>query len=184
MTATNISICSNALILLGDTAISSFTDGTTGSDVSAALYDTTLESMLTETLWHFATKVVDAAKLADKPTNNWSNQFQLPSDVLYLVKTDTRNYEIYEDKIYTNANTLQLEYIYKVGEHAMPSYFIKALEYHLAAQFAIPITGNTTRAEEYRKMYEMQIRRARNADSTQRPNIPILDDPYIQVRFN
>lgn len=182
-TTSAISICSNALILLGDQPISSFTDGDTGSLIAANLYESTYHAMLTETLWHFATRTANLAKLVEKPDNGYNNKYQLPQDCLYVVKTDTESkYEIYEREIYTNSETLQIEYIYPVEEINLPVYFAKALEYNLASLFAIPLTGNATRGEYYRSLYEMELKRARRADASQRPGEQLGNDRYIAVR--
>ena len=183
MTPSAISICSNALLLLGHQPITSFEEGSAGAQIAAALYDSSYEALLTQTRWHFATKQAQLAMLADKPLDRWSYAFQLPADLLLISRITERHYEIYEDMIYTNAKEVNIEYIYRVEEANLPTYFVKALEFYLAAQFAIPITSNTQRAEQYQNMYLMQIRQARNADSAQRPNYPIEDSPFTDVRY-
>jgi len=65
----------------------------------------------------------------------------------------------------------------------LPAYFVKAFEFYLAMQFAIPVVGNSTRAKEYQSMYESQLKRAKYADSSQRPNDTFVSNPYVNVRF-
>ena len=179
---TPINICSNALVLLGGQAIASFTDGDTGSQISSQLYETTYHAMLTETLWHFATRTELLAKQVEKPKNNYTNKFQLPSDLLYIVNADTKHYEVYERELYANAESVQIEMIYPVKEINLPVYFVKALEYNLASLFAIPLTGNASRAEYYRQLYEMEFKRAKRADASQRPGYPMGENRYVIAR--
>ena len=182
--ANKIEIASNALILLGDQPIASFTDGDTGSMLAANLYETTYHAMLTETLWHFATRTEQLAKLVEKPTNGYSNKYQLPVDCLYVVKADTSHYEIYERELYANADSVQIEMVYPVDEVNLPSYFVKALEYNLASLFAIPLTGNASRGEFYRTLYEAELKRAKRADASQRPASQVGgSERYVTARY-
>lgn len=177
-----ISISSDALVLLGDQPISSFTDGSTGSLIASQFYETTYNSLLTETLWHFATKTQDLARHVEEPENTWKYKFQLPEDCLYMISADTSVYEVYERDVYTNVPTLRIEYIYPVKEENLPPPFVKALSFMLAAQFAIPLTGNASRAEYYAQLADRQILKARRADASQRPASSIGNGRYITVR--
>jgi len=56
------------------------------------------------------------------------------------------------------------------------------MEFHLATQFSIPVTDNSTKAEEYRTMYEDQLRRSKFVDSQARPNDAIVSSPFTEVR--
>jgi len=76
-----------------------------------------------------------------------------------------------------------IDYVYDVPEDSLPAYFVKAFEFFLAMQFAIPVTGNSTRAQEYEAMYERQLKRAKYADSSQRPQDTFTHNPYVNVRF-
>lgn len=183
MTVSSITICSNSLVLLGGNEISSFLDGDTGSTIAKLLYESTYHSMLTETNWHFAQRTERLAMLEEKPENGYKNKFKLPVDCLTVVKCDSKIYEIYERELYTNANEVLIEYVFPPTEVNLPPSFIKALEYNLAAQFAIPLTGNTSRAEFYAGVYQDAVKKARWVDAQARPNRPIADAPYIRARF-
>nr|BDD47250.1 hypothetical protein 4 [bacterium] len=177
-----VSICSNALVLLGGQAISSFTEGGTESQIAEQLYTTTYHAMLTQTIWHFAVRTEQLVRMVDKPDNGYAYKFQLPSDLLYIVKADVGKYEIYERTLYTNAATVQIEMVYPVEEINLPAYFVKALEYNLASLFAIPLTGNASRAQYYRELYEMELKKARRADASQRPGYTLGDNRVLAVR--
>lgn len=177
-----ISISSDALVLLGGEPIASFNEDSTGSLIASQFYETTYNSLLTETLWHFATRTADLARHEERPDNAWQYKFALPDDYLYVVQADTEYYEIYERDLYAQSNKVKIEYIYPVLEENLPPPFVKALAYLLASQFAIPLTGNATRAEYYAQLAEMQIMRARRADSSQRPASQMGNDRLISVR--
>ena len=182
MAVTAITLSSNALVLLGGQPIASFTDGESGSDIAALLYETTYHSMLTDTRWHFATRTVRLAQLLEKPENGFGFKFALPTDCLTVVKCSDRNYEIYERELYCHSSDVLIEYVYPVDEINLPAYFVKALEYNLAAQFAIPLTDNATKADFYYNLYQDFVKKARFVDASQRPNSIIEDSPYISAR--
>jgi len=93
------------------------------------------------------------------------------------------DYEIYEDKLYSNADAVDLDYVFKPDESKLPGYFQRLLEFSLASIFAIPVTDNSTKAEEYRVMAEEQLRKARFTDSQARPADAIVDTPFIDARY-
>ncbi len=181
--ASAIKINSNALILLGHSPIATFDDPGSGAQVAANLYETTVRSMLSDHRWRFATKKVELAKLTASPDNEFTYQYQLPTDLIMLIKLqETGNYEIYGDKVYSNRSTCNIDYIYRIDETFFTPSFTKALEFFLAAQYAIPVTGNSTRMQEYTSLYEAQLRRAKHTDSAERPNVGIVDSPFTDVR--
>ena len=91
-------------------------------------------------------------------------------------------YRILGDKLYSDSGTIEIDYIWKITEDQFPAYFVKAFEYYLAKQFAIPITEDFNKLEIMQRQYEIESRRARYADSQSAPAVPIVDDPYIRVR--
>jgi hypothetical protein len=184
MATTNIQICSNALILVGHGAIASFTDGGAGANTAAALYDTTYENLLSQYRWRFASAKKSLNRLVSAPLNEFEFAYQMPSNYIVSVGINPRvDFEIYEDKLYTNASAVDLDYIFKPDESKLPGYFQRLLELNLASIFAIPVTDNSTKAEEYRKMYSDQLRAARNIDSQSRPANAIMDSPLVDARF-
>lgn len=179
-----VQISSNALILLGHPPIASFDEPGAGAQASSNLYENSYLNLLTIHRWRFATKKAQLARLSEAPLNGFSYQFQLPSDLLYLIRKESGfDYEIYGDKLYSNNTTESIDYTYRVEEDNLPPYFIKTFEFFMAAQLAIPVAGNSTRANEYNGMYEMQLKRAKFADSTQRPGDTFLSNPYVNARF-
>jgi hypothetical protein len=181
--ATDISMCSNALLLIGHSTIASFTDPGAGAEVASNLYETTYENMLTLHRWRFASAKAQLSRLVSSPLNEWDYAYTLPANYLTMIKLyPETDFEIYENLLYSNEPTVSIDYIFKPDESRLPAYFVKLMEFHLAAQFAIPVTDNTSKAEEYRRMFEDQLRRSKFIDSQARPQDPIVDSPFIEVR--
>ena len=181
--ATDISMCSNALLLIGHGTIASFTEGGAGAEVASNLYTTTYENTLTLHRWRFASAKADLGQLTATPLNEWTYAYQLPSGYLTAIKLyPDSEYELYEDKLYANASTLAMDYLFKPDESKLPPYFVKLMEFGLAAQFAIPVTSNRSFSEIYGAFFEQQLRRAKFIDSQARPPSEIVDSPFTEIR--
>lgn len=183
-TTADVKIASNGLQLLGHTAITSFTEGSAGAEIASALYDISYDALLEDYRWRFATKTTQLARLAVPKNVNFDYSFQLPSDLLYLQRVTDRNlnYEIYEDTLQTNQTTVSIDYTYNIAADKLPPSYVLALQFLLAAQFALPITGSESKAKLYYGMHQTQLKKARFIDATQRPVQSFEDNPYVDVR--
>lgn len=181
----SIDIASNALLLIGDNPISSFTEAGAGATAAANLYDQTYQSVLSEHPWSFALKEQKLSKLSQSPDDltNFDNAFQLPVDMVRLWAIfPFTNYVLVNDILYTNENDLLARYIYKVDETQLPPHVVKALEYKLAADFSISVTEDLKKHELFEQKYRAMVAMARAIDSQQRPQESIIDSPFVDVR--
>ena len=78
----NLSICSDALILLGASPISSFTEGTDAAQACDRLYPDLRDTMLSTYVWSWTLKKSQIARLSTDPINEWEYAYQLPGDML------------------------------------------------------------------------------------------------------
>jgi len=181
--STDVEICSNALLLIGHDTISSFTEGGAGATVAANLYAKTYESLLSVHRCRFASGKAQLSRLVDTPLNEWTYAYQLPANYIVAQKVYPHgDYEIYEDKLYSNANELAIDYLFKPNENALPPYFEEALELRLASKFAIPVTSNKSTGALYHEMFRDQLRVAKFLDSQARPQQEMQHSPFIDVR--
>lgn len=181
--ATDISMSSNALLLIGHETINSFTDAGAGARSASNLYATVYEDALTGYPWRFAMGKVALSKLTADPLNEWANAFQLPGDLLLVYRTYPRStFEIYEDKLYSDQETIEIDYWFKPAETTLPPYFVKYMQYALAAEFAISVTDNRTLAELFDAKASQQKLIAMNRDSQGRTNNAIESAPFLEVR--
>lgn len=181
--SSDIEISSNALVRLGVPPISSYAEGGGAGIVAENLYEPTVRAILTETRWRFASTKRQLAQLSAAPINEFNYAYQLPSDLILLFRVyPYEDYEIFGDKLYTNAQTVEVDYLYRPAESKWPPYFQLAVEFRLASEFAMTITNSRSRAEHYEIKYTEQIKKARHADAQGRPSDPIQNSKYIQVR--
>lgn len=181
--ATKVSMSSNALLLIGHGTINSFSDPGAGARAASNLYDTVYEDAITSYPWRFAMGKVSLSKLVATPLNEWTNAFQLPGNLLLTYKTYPRSdFEIYEDKLYSNLDTVEIDYWFKPDESALPPYFVKYMQYLLAAEFAISVTDNRTLADTFNEKAGQQALVAMNRDSQGRTNNAIESSPFTECR--
>lgn len=149
---TALEICQKACILVGEDPISSFTSGTAASNVCNLMYDETIESLLTEKPWTFATKQFDisANRLVAEPLITWSAKYQIPTDERALsiaavyVDDCGAEYDRFEDAIYLDAsadNTVVVKMLYAVDETYWPAYFKVAAIYAMAEVLAVSVAN-------------------------------------------
>lgn len=183
--ASKIDIISNASQLIGHTAISSLDpDQGAAATVGAALFDTTLEYILSTTYWRFSMKQQQLNRLTATPLNNWQFAFQLPTDMITLYRSEpSSGYQIFEDKLFTNLNEVAIDYSFKIEAEAMPAYFVQILQYKLAADFAIAITNDTKKNGLYENKYRSELPIAMAADAKNHPPVVIQDQPFTDVRL-
>ena len=106
MAVTKVDIASQGLVLIGANKISSFSDNSTEAQVASAIYEDTVESLLSESHWRFAMGQKQLSLLADAPVTRYEYAYQMPSDpavITIMTVTNSDNpipYSRYEDKIY------------------------------------------------------------------------------------
>lgn len=159
---TGISICSDALIMLGAKAITSFNDGTDESSTCDRLYSDIRDSTLATYPWTFSFKKTQLAQLLTNPTSVWKYQYQLPGDKISNPRAVynsanpgspvQKDWEIQGDVLMTNLTSVYIDYQYSLGEFAMPQYFVQLLKYMMAWHLAMPITEQSDKAQYWQRV--------------------------------
>ena len=91
-------------------------------------------------------------------------------------------YRIQEGRLHADAASVTLTYIFRAAEAEFPPFFAGALVSRLAAEFCLPLTENTSRAEMLHRIAETELRQARLIDSQQQTVRGIEDFPLLSVR--
>lgn len=159
---TAIKVCSDALLLLGAKAISSFNEGTDSANICDRLYPDLKRSTIESHNWTFAYKKVQLARTVNTPVNEYKYEYQLPSDRLGLPRRvyDTTaigagivfDWTIQGDKLLTNNQTIVIDYKFLPSESDMPTYFIQLLKYMMAWHLADPITDQITKTQYWQQI--------------------------------
>lgn len=173
MALNDVALCSRALIRIGAAPITSFDDGTAESEIAGALFGPVRDALLSAYAWGFATGQVALSQLGTDPVADYDFAFGLPTDFLRALSagSGTRgrglNYRIAQGALHTNASAVVLTYVFRPDEEEFPPYFDQALIARLSAEFTIPITENTSRAEAHFRLAEQEYQRARQIDAQQ-----------------
>lgn len=182
--ASPVSICSNALILLGDKPIASFTEGSRAAQVAANLYPYAKRDFLRGHPWNAAIKRTTLAPLADAPEHGFAHQFQLPADFLRMLEVvDGQEFKIEGRRVMADTLVLRIKYVAEVPEDTWDAGMVSAMTMHMAALMALPITESATKAESIAQMAERAVRRAKAIDGMEDTPDSIEDDPLYRSRF-
>lgn len=182
-TNTKIGLISKALILCGEKPLESLSDDRYGATVGANLFELLYEDELQSNRWRFAMVKKACSRVVDTPVNEWQYSYQIPSDCLLCIGVyPPQPYEIYGDKIYTNATSVTIEQLTKPDITEVPAYFAKLMVYALRKNMIKPITESDEAEQLAVRQYNAQRAQALFADSQARPARPILSSPFTDVR--
>ncbi len=188
MNYTDLSICSNALLKLGAESITSYGDGTAEAEIASALYPLVRDSLLSSYPWKFAVAQKKLQRLADKPVADYSYAYLLPNDFLRVISAGEGGrgqgieYAINENRLHTNKSEVVLTYIFRPAESLFPPFFCEALVAKLAAEFCLPLTESTSRAEMLAKISDDLIAKARLTDAQQATPSCFEDYTLVEAR--
>jgi hypothetical protein len=199
---TDVSICSDALVMLGASVISSFAEGTPSALACSRLYPDLRDTLLSRYPWSWSLRKVQVSRLATAPINEWKYAYQLPGNMLtgvlavFSSSSDAArpiNYgwEIYGSQLYTNLETVYIDYQETVSESLMPPYFVRLVRMAMAAELALVITDQQSKMEYFRGITFGSpgengrgglFREAVNIDSRGQLTKTIDDHSLVQVR--
>ena len=199
---TGVRICSDALLMLGAKAITSFNDGTDSSSVCDRLYPNVRDSTLTMYRWSFSMKKIALAQLVTAPGSYWRYAYQLPGDRLgnpmavypssNVGSPIEKDWEIQGDQLLTNIPAVFIDYQYSVPEYAMPQYFVQLLKDQMAWHIAEAITEQQDKSLRWQRvalgdpaenMRGGYFRQACQMDAQGNPSRVIEDYTLVAVRY-
>lgn len=159
MDGTALDICSNALMSIGEKAITSFKQGTVPAVLARQLYEPCVQAMLGKHRWSFAKTTLQLSRLTGTPEGgSWDAAYEVPADLLVIHRVEIGGlpirYERYRNVIRCNASLEEaviMTYARRVPEAEFPPFFRDALELELAARFAFPITAQESLAATKRR---------------------------------
>lgn len=189
--ATKVEICSNALMLLGDSPIASFTEGTKRSTLCANLYPLARRDILRKHSWNCVTKRVVLSPMSTAPAfGNWSKQFVPPGDLLRLLAIGTddcpEGYSFEGKLILANTDVLRLRYIADLDEGQWDSNLTNVMIQRMAMDLAYPITKSASLRDSLKQEFYAKgvgvLAQAKTVDGQE--NIPeqFGDSPFITAR--
>jgi len=186
--ATQVSICSNALLMLGAQTINSLDEESDRARLASNLYDGLRNDLLRSHPWNCAVKRVLLAPDVEVPAFDYTAQFTLPSDWLKTLSVGIEGYEVdYKHeggKILCGGTSLALRYIFRNEvEATWDSMMVRAMELRMAAEMAYPITGSASMADMMHNKLQQHMQQARAVDGQDDPPQTLGDFPLHQSRY-
>lgn len=188
MAVSEVTICSNALLMLGGNPINDLSENTDGAILAANLWPQVRDEVLRSHPWNCATKRVVLAPEVSAPEFDYSHQFILPGDWLRTVSCGMRGYEhdyrVEGGRILANRNVLYLRYIWRNEVVASwDSILIHVMTLAMAARMAYGITKSTSMEAQRIQEYEMALRHAKAVDGQEDPPETFGDFPLLTSRY-
>lgn len=170
MTITNVSICNEALSMIGAKTIQSFEDNTENARRCAAIYASTRRGLLRMHSWSFAKKRAQLAPVSTHPSFGYSHAFPLPNDFIRLFDSGQHEYEMEGRHILANTNLINLVYVRdEDNEELWDSLFSECMALYLVNKLAKPISGSNAEADSAWQKLQNMLKQARAINGQERP---------------
>jgi len=168
-----VSICNQALSLVGANVITSLDDDTQEAKLCKLNYDNLRDTVLEAHDWTFAIKWYDLPALANPPLSEFANAYEIPSDVLRIMFVgqnyeNQANWQVEGGNIVTDDTTCRCQTIISIDDPSRYSpLFVQAFVARIAMELAIPITNSRTLMESNAQLYRAKVQDAVTKDNQQ-----------------
>lgn len=184
--ATSVSICSAALLKLGDLPIATLTENSKRALICANVYPPAKQDVLRAHPWNCCIKRVLLSPLSSAPPFSWRYQHALPGDCLRLLQVGydghLQDYQLEGKRVLVNTDLLPVVYVADAEEGAWDSKLVQVMIARMEMDLAYPITKSTSLAEAKATAYQQALRNAKSIDGQENPPEEWNDSPFIQVR--
>lgn len=149
--ATAVSVCSNALLMLGAGSINDFTEDNDRAKLASNLYPQVRDAMLRSHPWNCAVARVALAPMVEIPAFDYPLQFAVPDNWLRTLQVGQHDNEVdhrHEGRrILSFSDPLYLRYIFRNEvEASWDSMLVHAVSLLMKAAMAYPITKSAALA--------------------------------------
>lgn len=187
--ASEVSICNEALDILGAERITSLTQDHVNARECNACYAELRDREIEKHPWNFARKRVVLAPDTVAPAFDFSYAFTLPSNCLRILLPNDRNTVDWSSeggKILTNDGTsINLKYVAQITDpNAMPPSFRGALAAMIAWLKCEKITQSNSKKADAMAFYKFQIGEARRTNAFQRIAEDAPEDTWVTTRID
>ncbi len=185
--ATDVSICSNALILLGASPIASFTEGTKGAQIASNLFPDMARDFLRSHPWNAAMSRVRLAPESAAPSFGWRASFLLPSDCLRVWEVKSGDVDV-EHKvegrtILANDTGLDVLYISNLQTDKWDPVMVTAMTYRMAGAMAYAVAASASLADGWMAAAERKFKEAKTLDGQEGTPDDFGDNPLMASRY-
>jgi len=188
--ASETDICNSALIKVGARRITSLGDGSKEGKICTEMYPRKRDELLRSHPWNFSMKRVELAQTINTPAFDYEQEYQLPSDVLRVFKTDfeeqtNERWVVEGDKLLSNTSTVKILYQARVTDTTkFDAAFVEILSLYMAADFAYALSQSASLAKSLLDQFNVALRDARSIDAQEGFDNNIVEAfTWINERF-
>lgn len=191
MAVTPVSICSNALLMLGDNPISSMSTGPDAESdrarLAANIWPTARDAVLRRHPWNCAIKRVILSPDAQAPAFDYAYQFTLPADWLRTLTVGQEGeraaYRMEGGKLLMHENVCRLKYIYRnENPVSWDASLVWAMTRVMRAIFAFPIAQSGSLEQLIEAEIAATIKEAKAIDGSEDEPDAMDDSPLMDAR--
>lgn len=185
---TPVTICSNALLMLGDNPIADFEEDNDRARLAANLWPMARDAMLRRHPWNCAIKRVILSPLVDAPAFDFGYQFQLPGDWLRTLSIgregERPRYRQEGRVILMDENACRLRYVFRNENTATwDAVLIECMTSVMRRIFAYPISQSASLEQAIAGYVREALREARAVDGMEDEPEAMDESPLLEARF-
>lgn len=183
---TKLDIINLAFNLLGKKSVNDVVDSGEFADSANRAFDVLYLKELAQYDWRFASKIQVLSQNVTPPDDPvWLYSYNLPSDYLALRRTMPRvRWQIYQKQLWTNADSMKIEYRFGIDPSQCPSYFVNYFAMVLTRWYAKSVAEDSNLAANIAKDLYVEKGTAMAIDAQSRPGERLFDNPVIDCRQN
>lgn len=187
--ASSVSICSNALIMLGSAPFSSFDEPKPHVRAAANLYPSVRDDVLRLHSWNCAVDRVLLAPLVNAPPFDFQHAFQLPGNWLRTLQVgnagDTIPYRMEGQKILADVTALPLVYVFRNEvEDTWSANLVHVMELAMASKLAYHVTASSSIRDSLRDEFARELKVAKAIDGQDDPPEEFAEGEFLESRFS
>jgi len=187
MSASAISICSNALLMLGARPINSFDEDSDHAMLCSNVYPMMRDWLLRRHPWNVTLRSVALAPASDAPVMDYALRFPLPGACMRVLRVGRQNerprYRVEGRSILCNENPLYLLYQADVGEGDWDSSLVHLASLAMKAAIAYAVTKSSAVAEAAKDDFRLALGSAMSVDGQEDEPQTLGDFPLLLAGY-
>tara|TARA_Y100000310_G_scaffold45879_1_gene42745 strand:- start:475 stop:1047 length:573 start_codon:yes stop_codon:yes gene_type:complete len=184
-----VSICNNALTLLGDKTITALDENSNQGRACNANYNNVRDYVQRAHRWNSCMELANIASDATSPTWGWTNRFLLPVDpwclrVLEIQGLEMEEWEVFGRYLQCDNSSVNMKYLARVTDPMlMDSMLTQCIAARLAYQIAYRLTSDKGEQDRMIGIYKDNLKDSRSIDG-QEGAMPVVESStFTDVRL-
>ncbi len=175
-----------AFNILGKKSVNDVVDSGEFADSANRAFDVLYQKEIAQYDWRFASKIQVLSQNVIPPSDPcWLYAYNLPADYLALRRPFPHvRWQIYGKELWSNSNTMKIEYRYGIDPSLCPVYFVNYFAMVLARWYAKSVAEDSNLAANIAKDLYIEKGTAMAIDAQSRPSERLWDNPVINCRQN